>query len=85
MVCLISMVIKFLHNDIIFRPIVEEANSIAPAFSRIFKELILVADYKKPFLRAGKGTVMRKATLDLYAQEVEVLCVVIISDGSIQY
>ncbi|KAF8179468.1 putative aminoadipate reductase [Pholiota molesta] len=54
-------------------PIVEEANSIAPAFSRIFKELILVADYKKPFLRAGKGTVMRKATLDLYAQEVEVL------------
>ncbi|KAF8199438.1 putative non-ribosomal peptide synthetase [Pholiota molesta] len=54
-------------------PIVEEANSIAPAFSRIFKELILVSDYKKPFLRAGKGTVMRKATLDLYAQEVEVL------------
>jgi hypothetical protein len=61
---------------------VEEANSIAPAFSRIFKELILVADYKKPFLRAGKGTVMRKATLDLYAQEVEVLCDVTISDGS---
>lgn len=74
------MVILSFYNDRIFRPVVEEANSVAPAFSRIFKELILVADNKKPFLRAEKGTVMRKATLDVYAQEIEDLCVVIISD-----
>ncbi|KAF9484031.1 putative aminoadipate reductase [Pholiota conissans] len=54
-------------------PIVEEANRIAPAFSRIFKELILVADPSKPFIRAGKGTVIRKATLNLYAEEIEAL------------
>ncbi|KAF8869423.1 putative aminoadipate reductase [Infundibulicybe gibba] len=51
--------------------VIEEANKVAPAFSRIFKELILVASKDKSLPRTGKGTVMRKAALKLYDQEIE--------------
>ncbi|KAF9078805.1 hypothetical protein BDP27DRAFT_1310201 [Rhodocollybia butyracea] len=54
-------------------PVVEEANRIAPAFSRIFKEMILVVDPKKPLPRVGKGTVARKAALALYDSEIDKL------------
>jgi len=46
---------------------------VAPGFSKVFKELILIADPKKPLPRAGKGTVMRKAALALYHEEIEAL------------
>ncbi|KAF8160222.1 hypothetical protein K438DRAFT_1985842 [Mycena galopus ATCC 62051] len=53
-------------------PVIEEANMDAPAFSRIFKELILFASPDKPLPRAAtKGTVLRKAALALYAPEIE--------------
>ncbi|KAG1855628.1 putative aminoadipate reductase [Suillus subalutaceus] len=54
-------------------PDIEEANKEAPAFSRIFKEMILVTRNKKPMLRAGKGTVMKKATVELYEAEINAL------------
>ncbi|KAF9072483.1 putative aminoadipate reductase [Rhodocollybia butyracea] len=54
-------------------PVVEEANRIAPAFSRIFKEMILVVDPKKPLPRVGKGTVARKTALTLYDSEINKL------------
>lgn len=57
----------------IFRREVEEANKGAPAFSRIFKEMILVTSKDKPMLRAGKGTVIKKATTKLYEQEIDAL------------
>ena len=50
---------------------IEEANKEAPAFSRIFKEIILVTSKEKPMLRAGKGTVIKKATMKLYEPEIE--------------
>ena len=53
----------------------EEANRTAPAFARIFKEMILVADPKRPFARAPKGTFIRKQTLSLYDYEIEKLYV----------
>jgi thioester reductase-like protein/acyl-CoA synthetase (AMP-forming)/AMP-acid ligase II len=52
---------------------VEEANQEAPAFSRIFKEMILVTRSDKPMLRAGKGTVNKKATVKLYEEEIDTL------------
>ncbi|KIM43694.1 hypothetical protein M413DRAFT_443603 [Hebeloma cylindrosporum] len=52
-------------------PIVEEANKVAPAFSRIFKEMILLSSSKKPLPRAGKGTIMRKAALAVYQTEID--------------
>lgn len=54
-----------------YRPIVEEANKVGPAFSRIFKEMILITSPDKPLPRAGKGTVMRKAALALYNDEID--------------
>ncbi|KAG2119415.1 putative aminoadipate reductase [Suillus clintonianus] len=54
-------------------PDIEEANQEAPAFSRIFKEMILVTRSEKPMLRAGKGTVIKKATVNLYEEEINAL------------
>ncbi|KAJ7153945.1 hypothetical protein C8R43DRAFT_1096467 [Mycena crocata] len=53
--------------------IIEEANSIAPTFSRIFKEMIIFTARSKPLPRAGKGTVMRRAALEMYSGEIEAL------------
>ena len=55
----------------ICRPTVEEANRGAPAYSRIFKELILVTRPDKPLPRTEKGTVMRKLALRAYNDEIE--------------
>ncbi|KAE9406898.1 acetyl-CoA synthetase-like protein [Gymnopus androsaceus JB14] len=52
-------------------PTIEEANKVAPAFSRIFKEMILIVDPQKPLPRVGKGTVARKAALVLYDSEID--------------
>ncbi|KAH7890598.1 acetyl-CoA synthetase-like protein [Phlebopus sp. FC_14] len=54
-------------------PVVEEANKISPAFSRIFKEIILIVNSAKPMARAGKGTVQKKATLKAYESEIDAL------------
>jgi len=48
-------------------------NKEAPAFSRIYKEMILVTHRNKPMLRAGKGTVNKKATVKLYEDEINAL------------
>jgi hypothetical protein len=54
-------------------PIVQEANKIAPAFSKVPKALILLAPPEKPFCRAGKGTVQRQNTVKEYSQELDEL------------
>ncbi|KAJ7072833.1 hypothetical protein C8F01DRAFT_972227, partial [Mycena amicta] len=54
-------------------PIIEEANEIAPKFSRIFKEMILFSSTEKLLPRAGKGTVMREAALKEYAPEIDAI------------
>ena len=52
------------------RPYIEEANKRAPAFARLFKETILIADPKKPFARAAKGTAIRKVVVKQYDPEI---------------
>ncbi|KAJ3994751.1 putative aminoadipate reductase [Lentinula boryana] len=51
-------------------PVIEEANKQVPAFSKVYKEMILVASPNKPLPRAGKGTVMRKAAHNEYENEI---------------
>ncbi|KAJ6480154.1 putative aminoadipate reductase [Mycena sanguinolenta] len=63
--------------------IVEEANHVAPAFSRIFKEMIIFTAAEKPMLRTGKGTVMRKATLKVYSPEIDALYNIVEEKASI--
>lgn len=54
-------------------PVIDEANRVAPAFSRVFKEMILITSKDKRLPRAGKGTVTRKAALKAYDSEIEAL------------
>ncbi|KAI9043969.1 putative NRPS-like enzyme [Aspergillus affinis] len=52
---------------------VEEANAQCPAHARVSKSKILVLDAAKPMLRAGKGTVQRAGTIQLYQDEIDAL------------
>ena len=54
-------------------PIIEEANRDCPAHARIAKTHILFTHFDKPMARAGKGTVQRAGTLQLYANEIDAL------------
>ncbi|KAJ4474501.1 acetyl-CoA synthetase-like protein [Lentinula aciculospora] len=51
-------------------PFIEKANDVSPAYSKIYKEMILVTSKDKPLPRAAKGTVMRKAAYSLYEKEI---------------
>lgn len=52
-------------------PIVEAANMNVPAHGRIVRSLILFAQNSKPFVRAGKGTIVRKLTERLYSDDID--------------
>ncbi|KAF9073069.1 hypothetical protein BDP27DRAFT_1289576 [Rhodocollybia butyracea] len=52
-------------------PVVVKANEIVPAFSRVFKEMILITSPTKALPRSGKGTVLRKAACKEYAKEID--------------
>ncbi|KAF9458154.1 hypothetical protein BDZ94DRAFT_143619 [Collybia nuda] len=51
-------------------PIIEEANSLAPSFGRILREMIIVATRDKPMERVGKGSLARKATLTSFEGDI---------------
>ncbi|KAJ7236073.1 acetyl-CoA synthetase-like protein [Mycena haematopus] len=63
-------------------PVVEEANENAPAFARIYKEMILVTQPAKPMVHTPKGTVIKKATIVLYKREIEDLYETIEASGN---
>ncbi|EGN96351.1 hypothetical protein SERLA73DRAFT_76323 [Serpula lacrymans var. lacrymans S7.3] len=48
------------------RPEIEEANQNVSSSCQIDEEMILVTSLDRPMLRTGKGTIMRKATLQMY-------------------
>ncbi|KAI1748685.1 putative NRPS-like enzyme [Xylaria castorea] len=50
-------------------PSVDDANKKAPAHARVEKSLILVA--QQPFIRSGKGTIQRAATVAQYTAEID--------------
>ena len=52
-------------------PTIEAANKKVPKFGRVPKELVLFASPDRPFLRAGKGTVQRRLTVQVYEQDID--------------
>ncbi|KAJ8081122.1 putative NRPS-like protein biosynthetic cluster [Marasmius tenuissimus] len=54
-------------------PKVEAANEIAPTYSRIYPEMILVTSPQKPFMYTEKGSLKRKEILREYIPEIDVL------------
>ena len=54
-------------------PLVQEANTGSSAHAKVLKTHIMIALPEKPFKRAGKGTVQRASTLEMYSQELDTL------------
>ncbi|KAF1956304.1 acetyl-CoA synthetase-like protein [Byssothecium circinans] len=54
-------------------PYVEEGNTLVPAQGRILRGNVIVSKPERPFIRAGKGTVVRKLTEALYKEEIDML------------
>lgn len=54
-------------------PIVQEANQLYQTECRVSKSRIQITDSKKPMIRVEKGTVRRKATLEIYIEEMDAL------------
>ncbi|KAI0114360.1 hypothetical protein GGR51DRAFT_504049 [Nemania sp. FL0031] len=52
-------------------PLVVTANKETVAHGQIGRDFITLASTEKPFLRAGKGTVQRAATVKLYKDEID--------------
>ncbi|KAK7017974.1 hypothetical protein VNI00_018486 [Paramarasmius palmivorus] len=52
---------------------VDAANAIAPAFSRIYKEMIITTSPDRPLPRTPKDTLIRKQALKVYEQDIDEL------------
>ncbi|PHH60471.1 hypothetical protein CDD81_1646 [Ophiocordyceps australis] len=52
-------------------PVIEVANSFAPAHARIAESHVCFVSSGKPMLRTAKGTLKRQETLRLYADEID--------------
>ncbi|KAF7316041.1 Aminoadipate reductase [Mycena indigotica] len=52
---------------------VQAANEIAPAFAKVYPEMILIVKEGRQVVRTMKGTVVRKATIALYEPEIRAL------------
>jgi long-subunit acyl-CoA synthetase (AMP-forming) len=50
---------------------VEEINKDLPVHARAHREVVVVAKRERPFVRVGKGTVVRGQTVELYREEIE--------------
>lgn len=54
-------------------PLVEQANEETVQHGRISRDLLVLSNPEKPFLRAGKGTIQRALTVKLYADDINKL------------
>ncbi|KAF4542643.1 Ochratoxin a non-ribosomal peptide synthetase [Lasiodiplodia theobromae] len=54
-------------------PAVEKANHDAPAHAQVWKNKIAFTKRDKPFLRAAKGSIQRRATVGTYDSEIDAL------------
>lgn len=52
-------------------PLVEKANDETVAHGRIARDMVVLSNPAKPFLRAGKGTIQRAMTVKLYQDEID--------------
>ena len=52
-------------------PVIEEANQMCPTYAKVTQDNILFVEAHKPMARGGKGTVQRRATVQLYGEELD--------------
>ena len=53
-------------------PVIQEVHAVCSPAARIVRELVVVADAERPFIRTPKGSVARGPTTRLYAQDLDV-------------
>ncbi|KAI1078275.1 acetyl-CoA synthetase-like protein [Whalleya microplaca] len=53
------------------QPLIERSNALVAGQGHIYHEKIICAHPDKPFLRTGKGTIIRKMTEEVYLNEIE--------------
>ncbi len=66
-------------------PLVKQANSETVTHGRISKRLICFTRSGKPLLRTRKGTVRRKLSVELYAEEINLLYETINSEADLPF
>ena len=54
------------------RPLLEEADLVTHGWEGRSGEAIVIVKADKPFMRTGKGTIVRKRTEEVYADEMKV-------------
>lgn len=54
----------------LLRPSIKMANDYAPAHSRLFREMIILAKPNKPFTFTGKGSIRKSAVVADYDDEI---------------
>jgi thioester reductase-like protein len=54
-------------------PTIERANSESPSHGRVWRSKVAIARKDRPFLRAPKGSVVRRTTCELYQREIDAL------------
>ncbi|GAO18266.1 hypothetical protein UVI_02023020 [Ustilaginoidea virens] len=54
-------------------PLVRHANSLYPGYAHVSPSKILLTEASRPMARSAKGTVQRKATLELYKQDISAM------------
>ncbi|KAI0543532.1 hypothetical protein F4679DRAFT_568274 [Xylaria curta] len=52
-------------------PTIAEANCLVPSYAQINRSRVILADPGRPFLRAPKGTIVRKLTTKAYANDID--------------
>lgn len=52
-------------------PSIEEANAVAPTYAQLTRPRVVIAEKARPFIRAPKGSIVRKLTIKLYTDEIE--------------
>lgn len=59
------------YLDRLWRHIIQNVNNVVPQHSRLLRALIIIVDEEKPLLITDKGTVKSKASIELYAAEID--------------
>lgn len=52
-------------------PLIEKQNEVSSGMGRMYKSMIMVAKKDKPFQRAAKGSLLRRASIQSYAAEID--------------
>jgi thioester reductase-like protein len=62
-------------NDLIDQlwPTIERANFESPSHGRVWRSKVAIARKSRPFIRAPKGSVVRRTTCELYQAEIDAL------------